>query len=138
MRFTASARVHYLAEVIALQDSISDIEAVFLEREGRLGVGACQGEGEPRAMNDQRILDELLGLLEGQGVTIRREPLGGTGGGLCAVRGSSQFFVDTEADSAEMSVRCAEAVGKVLDVETIYIRPEVRQFIEAHCGSRPS
>jgi len=89
-------------------------------------------------MNDQRILDELLGLLEGQGVTIRREPLGGTGGGLCAVRGSRQFFVDTEADSAEMSVLCAEAVGQVLDVEAIYIRPEVRQFIEAHGGPRAS
>lgn len=83
-------------------------------------------------MNEQRIVDELLALLEGQGVTIRREPLGGTGGGLCAVRGSQLFFVDTEANSAETAVRCAEAVGKVLDIEAVYIRPEVRQFIEDH------
>jgi hypothetical protein len=89
-------------------------------------------------MNEQRILDELLALLEEQGVTIRREPLGGSGGGLCAVRGANQFFVDTEAHSAETAVRCAEAVGKVLDVESIYIRPEVRQFIEQHGGAGPS
>jgi hypothetical protein len=89
-------------------------------------------------MNDQRILEELLALLEGQGVTIRREPLGGTGGGLCAVRGADQFFVDTEATCAETAVRCAEAAGKVLDLEAIYIRPEVRQFIEEHGGALPA
>ena len=76
-------------------------------------MGSGQGKGEPIAMNDQRILEELLSLLEGQGVTIRHEPLGGTGGGLCAVRGSNQFFVDTEATSAETAARCAEAAGKV-------------------------
>jgi hypothetical protein len=54
------------------------------------------------------------------------------------VRGANPFFVDTEANSAEMSVRCAEAVGQVIDVEAIYIRPEVRQFIEEHAGTRPS
>jgi hypothetical protein len=95
-------------------------------------MGSGQGKGEPIAMNDQRILEELLSLLEGQGVTIRHEPLGGTGGGLCAVRGSNQFFVDTEATSAETAARCAEAAGKVLDLEAIYILPEVRQFIEDH------
>ena len=86
-------------------------------------------------MDEQRILDELLALLEGQGVVIRNEPLGGTGGGLCTVRGSSIFFVDTEANSAETAARCAEAVGKLLDPEMVYIRPEVRRFIENHTGS---
>jgi len=85
-------------------------------------------------MNEQRILEELLALLEGEGVTIRSEPLGGSGGGLCALRGTSVFFVDTEADSAETAVRCAEAVGKLVDVESIYLRPDVRQFIEEYRG----
>ena len=81
-------------------------------------------------MNEQRIVEELLALLEGQGVTIRHEPLGGSGGGLCALRGATIFFVDTEANSAEMAVRCAEAVAKLVDTESIYLRPEIRQFIE--------
>ena len=83
-------------------------------------------------MNEQRILEDLLARLEGQGVTIRREPLGGSGGGLCALRGANVFFVDTEADSGETAVRCAEAVGKLVDVESVYLRPEVRQFMEAY------
>jgi hypothetical protein len=83
-------------------------------------------------MNDQRILEELLALLEANGVTIRNEPLGGSGGGLCTVKGEHMFFVDTQATSAQMAATCAEAVAKLLDIETIYVRPEVRQFIESH------
>jgi len=87
------------------------------------------------AMNEQRILDELLALLEGHGVTIRSEPLGGAGGGLCSVKGTHIFFVDTQASSAETAAYGAEAVGKLLDTESVYIRPEVRQFIEDQTGS---
>ncbi len=86
-------------------------------------------------MEEQRILDELLALLTTGGVTIRSEPLGGAGGGLCAVRGQNVFFLDTQAGSGESAALCAEAVAKVLDIESIYIRPEVRRFIEEHSGS---
>lgn len=86
-------------------------------------------------MNEQRILDELLALLAGADVVIRSEPLGGAGGGLCSVRGQTIFFLDTQAGSGEAAALCAEAVAKVLDIETIYIRPEVRRFIEEHSGS---
>jgi len=88
-------------------------------------------------MNEQRILDELLALLEGGGVAIRSEPLGGAGGGLCAVRGRNIFFLDTQAASGESAALCAEALQRVLDIESIYIRPEVRQFIEEHSRSTP-
>jgi len=81
-------------------------------------------------MNKQRILDDLLALLQANGVTIRREPLGGSGGGLCTLKNEHIFFVDTQASSAEMAALSAEAVSKVADIEKVYIRPEVRQFIE--------
>ncbi|MHC4497920.1 MAG: hypothetical protein ACYS9T_04010 [Planctomycetota bacterium] len=83
-------------------------------------------------MNKQRILEELLALLEANGVAIRNEPLGGSGGGLCTVKGDRIFFVDTQATSAEGAATCAEAVSKVVDIETIYLRPEVREFIEKY------
>ncbi len=86
-------------------------------------------------MNEQRILDELLALLEDGGVAIRSEPLGGMGGGLCAVRGQRVFFLDTQAGSGESAALCAEAISRVLDIENVYIRPEVRLFIEEHSGS---
>ena len=83
-------------------------------------------------MNDQRILEELLALLEANGVVIRNEPLGGGGGGLCTVKNQQIFFFDTQASSAVMAAVCAEAVAKVVDVEQVYIKPEIRQFIENH------
>jgi hypothetical protein len=83
-------------------------------------------------MNEQRILEELLELLEANNVTIRREPLGGSGGGLCTIKGEQIFFVDTQAPSAESAALCAEAAIRVVDIEKIYIRPEVRQFVENH------
>ena len=81
-------------------------------------------------MNEQGILDELLALLEANGVTIRNEPLGGSGGGLCSIKGQHIFFVDTQASSAVSAAMCAEAVSKVVDVEQIYVKPQVRQFID--------
>ncbi|MBN1360949.1 MAG: hypothetical protein JW993_10170 [Sedimentisphaerales bacterium] len=86
-------------------------------------------------MNEQRILDELLALLEGTGVKVRREAMGGRGGGLCAVKGEHIFFLDTESASAETAALCAQAITRLMDIEAVYVRPEVRQFIEGHAGS---
>ena len=89
-------------------------------------------------MDEQRILEELLALLETNGVTIRSEPLGGRSGGLCAIKGQQFFFVDTQATSTEAAAVCAEAVSKLLNIEKLYIRPEVRQFIENQVVSKRS
>jgi len=85
-------------------------------------------------MNEQAILEELLALLEANGVKIRNEPLGGSGGGLCTIKGEQIFFVDTQAASADIAALCAEEVVKVVDVEKVFIKPQVRQFIENHSG----
>ncbi|MHC4396255.1 MAG: hypothetical protein ACYS1A_11440 [Planctomycetota bacterium] len=86
-------------------------------------------------MNKQQILEDLVVLLEQNGVTIRSEPLAGSGGGLCTIKGEKNFFVDTQASSAEMAAVCAQAVAKAVDIEHIYIRPEVRQFIEEYISN---
>ena len=83
-------------------------------------------------MNEQGILEELLALLEANDVTIRNEPLGGSGGGLCTIKGKRILFVDTEAPSIATAAICAESLLKVADVEQIFIKPQVRQFIENH------
>jgi len=83
-------------------------------------------------MNKTQILEELLGLFEANGVIIRQEPLGGGGGGLCSVKGRWILFVDTQAPSEVMAAVCAEAVPQVVDIEQIYIKPEIREFIEYH------
>lgn len=83
-------------------------------------------------MNTQRIFEELLTIFEANGIKIREEPLGGSGGGLCSIRGAWTFFVDTQAPSSEMAEICAEALPQVVDIEQIYIKPEIREFIESH------
>lgn len=77
-------------------------------------------------------MEELLALLEANNVMIRNEPLGGSGGGLCTMKGKRILFVDTEAPSIITATICAEALPKVTDIEQIFIRPQVRQFIEEH------
>ena len=85
-------------------------------------------------MNEQKILEELLILLEANGVSIRDEALGGSGGGLCIMKGKNIFFRDTQAPSAVAAAMCAEAISKLIDIEQIYIKPEVREFIENYCN----
>ena len=81
-------------------------------------------------MNEQRILEELMSLLEANGVTIRHEAMAGGAGGLCTVRGQHIFFVDTQSSSADVAALAAEAVSKIVDIEAVYLRPEIRQFVE--------
>ena len=81
-------------------------------------------------MDKQSILDELLALLEQNDVTVRTDVLGGGGGGLCKVKDEAIFFVDTQSSAAENAEICARAVAELIEIEYIYIRPEVRWFIE--------
>jgi len=82
-------------------------------------------------MEEEAVLDELLALLEQNGVSIRTEPMGGAGGGLCKMKDKQVFFVDAEAATADMVAVCAEAVRETVDVEKIYIRPQIRAFLES-------
>ncbi|MHC4757298.1 MAG: hypothetical protein ACYTE8_01445 [Planctomycetota bacterium] len=81
-------------------------------------------------MNKQQIIEELIALLDADGVAIRREELGGSGGGLCFLKGQMVFFLDTQSSDAETATRCAEAVLKRVDIEKVFIKPEVREFVE--------
>ena len=83
-------------------------------------------------MNNQVILDQLLELLQAQGIQIRTEPLGGSGGGLCRLRSEDVFFVDTDAPAGEVAELCAQAVGRLVDIDSIYIRPQLRQLVEKY------
>jgi hypothetical protein len=87
-------------------------------------------------MNQQILMEELLELLDKTNIQIRTESLGGSGGGLCNVRGQNIFFVDSDAPAGETAVLCAEAVGRLLDIDTIYVKPLVRQFIEDHTSHK--
>jgi hypothetical protein len=83
-------------------------------------------------MDSTAVLDELLMLLEAQNVTVRRDTLGGSGGGLCNIKGKNIFFLDTQASPTEAAAKCAEALAKVADIETLYIKPQIRELVEKY------
>jgi hypothetical protein len=83
-------------------------------------------------MDNKAILDELLDLLEAKGVKIRKDSLGGGGSGLCKIKGEYLFFLDMDSSSYEVAVSCAKAVNEIVDIETIYLKPEIRDFIESN------
>ena len=85
---------------------------------------------ESVGVNSETILDELLGLLEGTGVEVRTEPMGGGGGGTCNIKGKTVVFLDSQGSTMERAAICARALAKVADIEAIYMKPEVRQFVE--------
>lgn len=82
-------------------------------------------------MNFDALLEELIGLLEASGIKVRRESLEESRGGLCRLGGTLMLFLDEHADSLQSAAVCARALCKTVDITTIYLRPNVREFIEA-------
>ncbi len=85
-------------------------------------------------MENTAILNDLLAILEQNGFCLRREALGGEGSGLCKIKGKIVFFVDTQAQAIETARSCAVAINELIDIEALYMRPELRQFIENCSG----
>lgn len=81
-------------------------------------------------MDLQARLDALLTVAEEIGLSVRREPLGGDGGGYCVLRGRRVLFVDTAADLETRYERTLAAIARLPDVEQRYLPPEVRDDIE--------
>ena len=81
-------------------------------------------------MDLQQRLDELLMLAESLGLTLRREALGGEGGGLCVLRGQRVLFVDTSADLDTRYERTLAALADLPEWEGRFIRPEIREDLE--------
>ena len=82
-------------------------------------------------MNFDAILDELIGLLEAGGIKIRREPLEESRGGLCRIGDRQVLFIDTNADPLQSAALCAQTLCRIMDINTIYLRPNLREFIES-------
>jgi len=79
-------------------------------------------------------LDALLAVLERCDVAVRREHLGGDGGGLIRLKGRPVVFVDLDADWATRVARCVEAVAGLPEVEFVHLPPVLRERIELARG----
>ena len=81
-------------------------------------------------------LDTVLQLFEQLGIEVRRERLGGSGGGLCKIRGQRVVFVDLDADLATRLDRCVEALASLPEAASLYSAPEMRELMDRLHGSR--
>jgi hypothetical protein len=81
-------------------------------------------------------LDTVLQLFERLGIEVRRERLGGSGGGLCKIRGHRVVFVDLDADLATRLDRCVEALASIPEAASLYIAPEMRERMDRLHGAR--
>ena len=75
-------------------------------------------------------LDELISAAEAAGIAIRREQLGGEGGGLCSIRGRRVLFVDTLSDAETRYERTLTALAPLTEMDGRFLRPDVREDLE--------
>jgi len=75
-------------------------------------------------------LDTIVRLLEQLGVEVRQERLGGSGGGLCRIRGKQVVFVDLDADAVTRLDQSVVALASVPESATVYISPELRERMD--------
>ncbi len=85
-------------------------------------------------MEHQALLSALLDLADQIGFEVRREYLGGDGGGLCRLRGKWVLFVDTGASVAEQLAQAAGGLANREELESKYILPQVRQVLDEFKG----
>ncbi len=81
-------------------------------------------------MNHEKIVNELLEILENQNVEIRRDNFDGSGGGLCKLKDKILFFYDTQSSFYESALKLKEAVINTCEIEQMYLKPFVREFLE--------
>ncbi|MBN2563437.1 MAG: hypothetical protein JXQ75_21155 [Phycisphaerae bacterium] len=81
-------------------------------------------------MDLQSRLDALLSLAEEIGLSVRREPLGGDGGGYCTLRGQRILFIDTSADLEARYETTLASLAPLPEVDQRYLPPEIREDID--------
>ena len=81
-------------------------------------------------MDVQARLAELLALAESIGLSIRKEALGGSGGGMCVLKGQRVLFLDTTADPDTQYERTVAALAPMEQVQNHYLTPEVREDLD--------
>jgi hypothetical protein len=91
-----------------------------------------------RAIRMNSAFDELLNAARQLGMTIRSVHLGGAGGGVAQFKGQAQLFIDLDCDAAEQLAQTAQALCDDPRMETLFIRPDVRQLLDDYRQKPPT
>jgi hypothetical protein len=63
-------------------------------------------------------------------IEVRSERLGGSGGGICKLKGKSIVFIDLDAEPEVRYERLVADLAKVPQIDTIFLLPEIRDDME--------
>ena len=74
-------------------------------------------------------LDRVVELFERLDIDVRREHLGGNGGGLCQVPGKRMVFSDLDADHVTQLAQSVRALASLPELATIHVAPSIRELI---------
>ena len=80
-------------------------------------------------------LESILEVFKRLGITVRKNHLGGGGGGLCTVHGCPALFVDLDADIATQADRSVAALATVPQIDSVFLVPSLRERIEKERAS---
>lgn len=81
-------------------------------------------------MSVNESIREALDAVERLGIEVRRERLGGNGGGLCRLRDRQVFFVDLDADQVSLLDELARTLAESGGAESFFLSPSLRNLIE--------
>ena len=83
-------------------------------------------------MNDYQILESLLAAAEELGFEVRKEQIDGiSGGGLCKLKNRYVLIIDRTSPLSEQINAAASSLKDRPELESIYLRPQVRDAIES-------
>jgi hypothetical protein len=80
-------------------------------------------------MNNLAQYEELFDLCRRLEIEVRREHLGGDGGGLCTLKGRRVLFVDLDADQATQFHQSTKSIGALPEIDDLYLSPALRDTI---------
>jgi hypothetical protein len=81
-------------------------------------------------MDHEQLMSELEALAERLDISLRRTPLGGDGGGLCAIKGVRILFIDTDADRVTQLDRSLAEIAQLPEINTVFVEPELRDALD--------
>jgi len=79
-------------------------------------------------------IDAVVEVVLRHGVEVRREHLGGGGGGLCTLRGRKVLFIDMDADPATRLEQSLAGMRLLPGVADIFMPPEIRERLDGNLG----
>jgi len=86
-------------------------------------------------METERRLEHLLAVAAQLGLEVRREALGGSGGGVCKLKGNRVLFVDTSADAETRYERVVASMASLPEMADRHLPPAVREDLDRAANS---